>query len=884
MALNPWKLLWVLAVCSAWLLAVAPARAQSAPPAPAVAAPPAATASDMLDLPVALTATTVDYPANAPAHAEPVVVRVKLLVGTDGLVKKVTLIGQTLEVFDQAVVAAALQFRFRPGYWKGKAVQVEVTFTHTFLPPPPPPATAPGGGPPLDAVLRGKLVEKGTRAPVSRATVSAQIDGRVYSADSDARGRFRLAVPAGQARVTVHSGSHKPFLQSERLEAKQELGVAYYIERDRYDPYEILVFGEKRREEVSRITLRGAEIKQIPGTFGDPFRVVQSLPGVASLMSLLPFPVVRGASPGSTGFLVDGTRVPLLYHLLAGPSVLNPEFIDEVQFYPGNAPVIYGGYTAGIIDGRTRRARADEQLYDIDVNLLQAGALVRHPLPLLGATATVAARLGYPGTLMSLATDQASLSYWDYQLRLDGGNARKGWTVFAFGARDELQSVDPAADPTAVNPPLVPALVLSFHRLDLRANHPIGAGEATYRVVTGIDQTSAASSDVTTSLVEPSARLRYPVSPGLEWLLGLEGGYRLTEQGIQGATANVRVSTSTFTEDIKNQWTATALTEAIWRPNRDWLLRPGVRLDWRGDGSADILAADPRLTVRYRLTSLDLSEPATASADSAAAKAAGRDQEARSIWLKGGVGIFHQPPRFFLPLPGLDVLPLSYGLLASLQSSLGVEVPLTRELGLTAEAFYNDMDPIVFDLAVNKASVATAAQTSFVSETATDNANRVQQVLDGLFAPQRGRSYGLEMLLRRQARNGPYGWVSYTFSLSERLRADPISGDKAWVPYDFDRTHLLNVVAGIPLPRNWDFGVRLQYQSGKPATTTYGYNTARTDGYFRADLRIDKRAVWNKWLLDFYIDLANAFLFPEEVTAGSTIRYVLPTVGVRGRL
>ena len=78
--------------------------------------------------------------------------------------------------------------------------------------------------------------------------------------------------------------------------------------------------------------------------------------------------------------------------------------------------------------------------------------------------------------------------------------------------------------------------------------------------------------------------------------------------------------------------------------------------------------------------------------------------------------------------------------------------------------------------------------------------------------------------------------------------------------------------------------IPVQYQSGKPATTTYGYNTARTDGYFRIDARIDKRAVWNKWLFDFYVDLTNVSLFPEEIVPGATIRYVLPTVGIRGRL
>jgi len=153
-----------------------------------------------------------------------------------------------------------------------------------------------------------------------------------------------------------------------------------------------------------------------------------------------------------------------------------------------------------------------------------------------------------------------------------------------------------------------------------------------------------------------------------------------------------------------------------------------------------------------------------------------------------------------------------------------------------------------------------------------------QEFIDRLTQPQLGRSYGMEVLIRRQSKTGVFGWLSYTLSRSERERGT------AWVPYDFDRTHLVNLVAGLPLPRNWDIGARWTYQSGKPTTTTSGYNAARGGGYLRFDLRVDKRAVWRKWLLDFYVDITNVALLPEEVTPGTVIRYVLPTVGLRGRL
>ncbi|HMG23188.1 MAG TPA: TonB-dependent receptor, partial [Kofleriaceae bacterium] len=700
------------------------------------------------------------------------------------------------------------------------------------------------------------------RAPVQGATVTARIGDRSYTAEADQKGHFELPLPEGPASVTVTAPGHNVFVQQESLATRQQLAVTYLVERDRYDPYEIVVVGEQRREEVSRISLRGAEIKQVPGTFGDPFRVVQALPGVASVVSLLPFPIVRGATPSSTGFLLDGTRVPLLYHLLSGPSVIHPDFIDEIQFFPGGAPVVYGGYTGGIIDGRTARARSDEHLLDFDANLLQLGGLVRQPVPQLDATVTAAGRYGYPGLILGLATNLVSLSYWDYQLRLDGGTARDGWTVFAFGASDELDTVAPNAAPDDPNPPLAPSLILGFHRLDLRLHRTFDSVVTSARAVLGYDKTYSNGTDFSVLDAEPSLRATWKPSDALAVTAGLEGAVHRVSQGdaMQVSTSN---PLSAITAQLGTFTSGGALAEAVWRPTRDWLIRPGVRADVYSDDTATKSAIDPRLTVRYRLADRELADLPPGD-DSA-------------VWLKASAGIYHQPPRFVLPLPGLDLMPIKYGLLRSFQTSLGVEVPLADRFQLTTEAYFNYMDPTIFDLSVNDASVGTDANPGLVPTEIVRGGMRGQDLIDRLTAPQLGRAYGAEVMLRRQTKSGLFGWVSYTLSRSERMR----SGQ--WVAYDFDRTLLVNLVAGLPLHRNWDVGLRLQYQSGKPTTITTGYNEARGTGYLRFDARIDKRAVWRSWLLDFYVDITNIAVLPEEVQVGTVIRYVLPTVGLRGR-
>ena len=174
---------------------------------------------------------------------------------------------------------------------------VEITFTHTFLPPPPPPPPPTDVGPPTSSVLRGKLVELGTRAPVQGATVTARVGDRNYTTEADQTGRFVLPLPDGPASITVTAPGHSRFLQQESLSPRQELAVTYLVERDRYDPYEIIVVGERHREEASRIALRGPEIKQVPGTFGDPFRVVQALPGSRRWSRSCPSPSCAAPAP-----------------------------------------------------------------------------------------------------------------------------------------------------------------------------------------------------------------------------------------------------------------------------------------------------------------------------------------------------------------------------------------------------------------------------------------------------------------------------------------------------------------------------------------------------------------------------------------------------------
>jgi hypothetical protein len=88
------------------------------------------------------------------------------------------------------------------------------------------------------------------------------------------------------------------------------------------DPVEVVVQGS--RPSRSATVVRAEDVRTVPGAFGDPGRVVESMPGISPIQSLIPFYFVRGATPSNTGYWIDGIRVPFVSHTPPGGSSMPP--------------------------------------------------------------------------------------------------------------------------------------------------------------------------------------------------------------------------------------------------------------------------------------------------------------------------------------------------------------------------------------------------------------------------------------------------------------------------------------------------------------------------------------------------------------------------------
>ncbi len=701
----------------------------------------------------------------------------------------------------------------------------------------PPPARATPPGAPRGAVpphrLEGTVLARGTREPLVGVTIT--VDGSP-AAETDGSGRFALDLPPGRHRLQIQEAGYELFDTSVDVGAGRGAAAPIFrlMPRRTGERYETVV--RAAAEEAPRRSLDGEELRKAPGSLGDPVRVVESLPGVAPVLWPAPVFVVRGANPGTTAFLLDGLRVPSLFHFALGPAVIHPYFIAQMHFYPGGSPARFGRSVAGAVSLETQTPPADRARASIDVRLYDAGGMVTTPFAGGRGTLALAGRYAYTAGVVSLAAPTLRVHYWDYQAqasyRLPVGTLR----LLGFGAFDLFASSTPGEENDELR--------LLFHRLDARyVAAPLG-GRLSLAVAGGIDSTRAPFKEGAVRMrarsLTPRLSFTRPFGRAVELEVGADAELQRFDPEIDARHDRVG--------DLGRRRTAissAAYASSILRLGSHLVLAPGLRLDRFEEHGESRLAAAPRLNVRVRA--------------------------ADEVWLKASGGRATQMPSLPLQLPGFDGFGLAtHGLQTSWQGSAGVEAPAGAGLTLDATVF---------------------VQRSVLTDIADPEQGDL--LFDDFLKRRNARAYGLELLLRRPQTERLHGWISYTLSRSERAFDGGLVA-----PSDWDQRHVLNVVAGYRFRRPWTVGGRFHLHTGRPVvvSTRAGEPAAmrRLEPFYQFDVRAERRYTFDRFVLDLYVELVNATL-NRQVTGyrydGATrtvrpdaFRLVLPSIGLRAEI
>ena len=678
--------------------------------------------------------------------------------------------------------------------------------------------------------VAGRVLARGTRAPVVGASLTVDVRD---AGTTDARGDFAFDVPCGRRRLTIQSPGF------ERLTAELDAcatpsapaPLMFRLVPSSSGPvFETVV---RAKPVQPQVRLADEELTQTPGTLGDPFRAIESLPGVATIAWPAPIYAVRGSNPGNTGFFLDGIRVPALFHFALGPSVVHPYFFDNLEFFPGGYPARFGRYAAGIVTADTRAPAPDRIHASVDVRLFDAGAMISAPLPGGNGSVAVAGRYSYTAELVSLLNQDIHLDYWDYQLRADRRFGPLQLTLLAFGSNDTL--IPKQADsPREVD--------LRFHRVSLRAVAPLLGGRLQGSLAFGSDHSRAPVEDIypiTVDAVSVAPRLAYLHSfAPADFAIGFDGELSRYEPVI---VSNLHPPSDWDFGQRRDAILLAGYASATVRAGGRLKLTPELRLDSYEVSGARARDLAPRLAARIAL----------------------RDDTAITV----AGGRFTQLPSLPLQIPGAEAFGLRLlGLQTAWQASLGGETShfAALELGVTGYV-----------------------QRYALTDLRDPRPSNPDPLADDFLIKRDALSYGVELLARRPLTNRLHGWLSYT--LSNNLRS---YGGGAVGPSDWDQRHIANLVVGYRTGQN-TFGGRAHFNTGRP----YVYYDAgaghfqRLPAFYQVDLRVDHRVFFDTFLLNVYVELVNASLTRQvyAVTQSPTgdveersFRVVLPSIGVRG--
>lgn len=496
------------------------------------------------------------------------------------------------------------------------------------------------------------------------------------------------------------------------------------------------------------------------GSMGDPFRALDTLPGVMPAISGLPYIIVRGAPANTNQYFFDEIPLPLLFHLGFGPAVIHPRMVGGLTLYAGAPSAQYGDAVGAVIESEAPALFPTRSLSEFEVRALDVNGFMTTPIGIDQATSlSLAGRYGYPGLLLAALAPDVKLAYWDYQARIAHRNARDTFTVTALGSFDELEYGGSAAFASIGG-------ALQSHRLLGRWTRKRAASELGASLLLGYQQ----SSHVDEFTVRP--RLSFKHRAGA---LSLRAG--LEFEAFHSTAQQVHVQQ--VSSDLG------AFAEVTWRGPLSLRLTGGTRFDLRMRTDADpIPILEPRVRVSFKPVS--------------------------EVTLFAAMGLGHAVAS---PISVLDIgwghlRPVSW-LETAWQAELGTHYDPMPEVHLELTGFVTRLENAAFSGAETKSGIETYYACTKRGDTCYTG---------GLLLKRNGLNYGAEVLAKLNLA-WLRGTLSYTLSRAETDSERDLRSGLDYAP-DNDIRHVFSGALDATIWSTLKLGARVYARSGR-ATNFY---------------------------------------------------------------
>lgn len=544
---------------------------------------------------------------------------------------------------------------------------------------------------------------------------------------------------------------------------------------------------------ISKMELSGTEINKIPRLIeADLLRALQTTPGVATLNDFSSAIYVRGGTPDQNLFLVDGTDVYNPDHAFGIFSTFNTEAIKKVDFHKGGFSAEYGGRLSSLVNVINNDGNQKEFKGLINTSLIAASTNLQIPISEIGSVS-----ISFRRTLLDvfLKNNKEVPDYYFYD-----GNVK---AYFNLGKNDKLTlSVFKGKDDLNIGNKGKEKMP--------RFNYFWGNITSSLNWKHVFSPKLFSSIWITSSLFDSNFDLK---AYGIEESNKIQDvSIKTTFEYFQSSNLHIKFGgelkilkqefhQSNNTTSIINEYDGTmasAFVTAIWKPNVLTEIEMGIRTMYFNTDKK-FFTYSPRFNIKYRLR--------------------------EDVNLKLAIGEFYQPlhrvDRFFFS--SIWSLSNKHTPIASSDHYIaGIQKAFGEEYSVELEGYYKTYSDIS---RFNYFIANDAFPTSYENDVA------IYKNLSSVFLTGKGRSYGIELLIRKNT-GLINGWISATYGES-KYQFDKLNNNQEFIPRH-SRDLTVNTIINTNISKlwanifggsydkngsNWKLNVNFVYSTGQPLTT-----------------------------------------------------------------
>lgn len=664
-----------------------------------------------------------------------------------------------------------------------------------------------------------------------------QVSGANVATSTNSYGFFSLNAPESKFSLTISFVGYQPL----KVDVDTKIRTKFNFELTSLDNVleEVVVSGKKRNDNVTSpqmgvLNFSMEEVKNVPVLFGerDILKTIQMLPGVGKGGEGASNFYVRGGGGDQNLILLDEATVYNATHLLGFFSTFNSDAIKDVELYKGGIPAQYGGRLSSVLDVRMLDGNNKKFTAEGGVGLIASRLKLEGPIVKDKSSFMLSGRRTYADMFLKLSKDESvnksSLYFYDvnakFNYRFDDKN-----TLYVSGyfGKDDMGY----SDLFGFNWGNKTGTVRWNHVFSekLFSNTTLIYSDFGYNV----NVTSNDNNFVIASKIE-NFNLKQDFSFYANNKSTIKFGLNLLNQKISPASIDPKGNSSVNAISIEKRYgiDLAGYVSHEWNPISwlsmiyglrfsDFMVKgPGTFYSYDAEGNPyDKKTYDGSVIKHYLNLEPRLSLAAILNESNSVKASYNRI-----------VQNLHQLTNTTSSLPTDQYVLTSINIKPQYadQVALGYFKNFSNnKYEFSIESFYKKMG--------NQIDIRNGANL------------QANEYLEGELLFGKGRSYGLELFLRKK--QGRFnGWVSYTLGKSERKFQE--INDGQWFKARQDRTHDISVVGMYNLTPNWTLGANFVYYTGNAVTfpsgkyelngeTIYFYserNGYRMPAYHRFDL------------------------------------------------